>query len=50
MGTYTPRLNLLKPAEDDFYNVTTQQSENWQKIDDEWLKFCLLYTSPSPRD
>lgn len=38
MGTYTPRLNLLKPAEDDFYNVTTQQSENWQKIDDEWLK------------
>lgn len=37
MGTYTQKLNLLKPAEDDFYNVTTQQSENWQKIDD-WAK------------
>ena len=37
MGTLTNFLNLLKPNENDYYDVLTEQSENWQKID-EWAK------------
>ena len=37
MGVLTKFLNLLKPEEHDYYNVTTEQAENWQKID-EWAE------------
>lgn len=37
MGVFTNFLKLLKPNPDDFYDVTTQQAENWQKVDD-WAK------------
>jgi hypothetical protein len=34
MPTFTEVLNLRKPEENDFYNEQTEQSENWQKVDD----------------
>lgn len=34
MPTFTDVLNLRKPEENDYYNEQTEQSENWQKIDD----------------
>ena len=37
MGVFTNFLKLLKPNPDDFYDVTTQQAENWQKVDN-WAK------------
>lgn len=34
MPTFTEVLNLRKPEENDYYNEQTEQTENWQKIDD----------------
>lgn len=34
MPTFTEILNLRKPEENDYYNEQTEQSENWQKVDD----------------
>lgn len=41
MGILTSFLKLLKPEENDFYNATTEQAENWQKIDD-WAKKLIV--------
>lgn len=37
MGILTNFLKLLKPEENNYYNAITEQSENWQKVDD-WAK------------
>ena len=37
MGILTNFLKLLKPEENDYYNVITEQAENWQKVDN-WAK------------
>jgi len=33
MATTTPHLGLRKPAQEDYYDVETDQNENWEKID-----------------